>query len=243
MEPPASSPVPHGRDTEALSPLLSTPSTGVTSVGPPPSEGQAWAAPALAPAVVSPNAVGWHLVGALVYALASVLLLAVGPVALSALGPSWLGWLVWPFALFTGWRMVRHFQGLAETRVELAAGAALVIGAVLGMGWAMAAETGWLPPLTTPGLSLSAAPSAPPAATPTGAQFHVGVTVRVTQTQGAGLRVRSGPGVDTAPVGFLTEGAVARIVAGPQYADSFRWWQVEGEGVTGWVADPWLEVE
>ena len=60
------------------------------------------AAPALSPAAVSANAVGWHLVGALVYALASVLLLAVGPVALSALGPSWLGWLVWPFALFTG---------------------------------------------------------------------------------------------------------------------------------------------
>ena len=154
-----------------------------------------------------------------------------------------MGWLVWPFALFTIWRMLRHFQGLAEVRVELAAGMALLIGAMLGMSWAMAAETGWLPPLSTGGLSLSAVPAAPPTATPTGAQFHVGVTVRVVQTQGAGLRVRGGAGVNTAPVGFLTEGATARIIAGPQYADSFRWWQVEGEGVMGWVADPWLEVE
>ena len=244
MEPPAPSPTTPGRDTEAFSPLPPPPGQAVPPFDPPP-HAQGWPAAPVATSEPPPsaNAVGWHMLGALVYALATVLLLAVGPVALTAVGPSWLGWLVWPFALFTGWRMLRHFQGLAETRVELAAAMALLIGATLGIGWAMAAETGWLPPLTTAGLSLNAAPAAPPTATPTGAQFRVGVRVRVTQTQGAGLRVRSGAGVNTSPVGYLDEGATARIVAGPQYADSFRWWQVEGEGVTGWVADPWLEVE
>lgn len=242
MEPPAPSPVTPGRDTEDLSPLLSTPAPASATFDTP-STGQPVGAIAPVPAGASPaaNNLAWHMAGALVYALATVLILAVGPIALTALGPSWLGWLVWPLVLFTGWRMLRHFQGLAEVRVELAAALALLIGAMLGMGWAMAAETGWLPPLTMP--NLGAAPAAPPIATPTGAQFHVGVAVRVVQTQGAGLRVRSGAGVNTAPVGFLTEGAMARITAGPQYADSFRWWQVEGEGVTGWVADPWLEVE
>lgn len=244
METPAS-PITPGRDTEAFGPLPTATGATPSPLDTPPVEGQAsFAAPgAVGRPTPATNNLGWHMVGALVYALGTVLLVAVGPVALSALGPSWLGWLVWPLVLFTVWRMLRHFQALADVRVELAAGMALLIGAMLGMGWAMAAETGWLPPLTSPSLGRGAAPVAPPTATPTGAQFHVGVTVRVVQTQGAGLRVRSGAGVNTAPVGFLTEGAVARIIAGPQYADSFRWWQVEGEGVMGWVADPWLEVE
>ncbi|MEP7285441.1 MAG: SH3 domain-containing protein [Chloroflexota bacterium] len=59
--------------------------------------------------------------------------------------------------------------------------------------------------------------------------------------------IRSGPGKTTTTViGSIPAGGVFNIIAGPQCADGYTWWQVTYSGVTGWTPEGegstyWLE--
>ncbi len=66
----------------------------------------------------------------------------------------------------------------------------------------------------------------------------------VTGTDGDGVYVREAPGIDSAPVTTLFEGAPVNVVADPA-ADSAGdlWYQVDHEGTLGWVYGPYLSVE
>ncbi len=69
----------------------------------------------------------------------------------------------------------------------------------------------------------------------------VGDYVRVTDTEGAGLRFRSGAGLDHAMTEMLEEGTVLHVVGGPETVDGFTWWYLDYHGSLGWCADQWLE--
>ncbi len=81
-----------------------------------------------------------------------------------------------------------------------------------------------------------------------GLPVAVGDTAQVTGA-GAGLRLRSAPGLTATQLRELRSGARMVILAGPQCSTGYRWWQVrlESDGTTGWVADSdlggyWIEV-
>jgi len=69
----------------------------------------------------------------------------------------------------------------------------------------------------------------------------VGDYVRVKDTGGLGLRLRSGPGRGYQAIEMLEDGAVLRIIGGPEVADGFTWWYLDHHGSLGWCADDWLE--
>ena len=64
--------------------------------------------------------------------------------------------------------------------------------------------------------------------------------VRVVTQGGARLTVRSKPGKSATVVTRVNAGTVLQIVDGPVPADGFQWWQVRGNGFTGWAAQDWL---
>jgi hypothetical protein len=70
--------------------------------------------------------------------------------------------------------------------------------------------------------------------------ISVGGLVSVVNTEGAGLRLRSGPGLGYSTVETAHDGEVLRVVAGPESADGFTWWQLDRDGTVGWCATDWL---
>lgn len=72
------------------------------------------------------------------------------------------------------------------------------------------------------------------------AAFAIGDRVRVVTQGGTRLTVRTKPGQSNSVVTRVNAGVVLEVIGGPQSADSYRWWQVRGNGFTGWVADNWL---
>jgi hypothetical protein len=87
---------------------------------------------------------------------------------------------------------------------------------------------------------LAATESAGVSAATTG-RFTIGGAVTVVNTEGAGLRLRSGPGTSEPAIETLHDGDILVVVEGPQSADGFTWWRVEHDGTTGWCASEWLE--
>ena len=63
----------------------------------------------------------------------------------------------------------------------------------------------------------------------------------ISGTTGAPLRVRRGPGQDSAIVTRLAEGKTVKLLEGPQEANGMEWWRIEVEGTTGWAAAPYLK--
>jgi hypothetical protein len=94
-------------------------------------------------------------------------------------------------------------------------------------------------PISTPAQSPS--PSAETATLAPGATAHV--------IAGGGLNMRDRAGASGKQIGRLLQGATVTVVAGPQQADNYTWWQVDnGAGQVGWVSagpaeDPWLTVD
>ncbi len=72
------------------------------------------------------------------------------------------------------------------------------------------------------------------------AAITVGDRVRVATQSGARLTVRTRPGQSNSVVTRINAGTVLEVIGGPQSADGYRWWQVRGDGFTGWVAQNWL---
>jgi hypothetical protein len=69
----------------------------------------------------------------------------------------------------------------------------------------------------------------------------IGDYVRIMETEGVGLHFRSGAGLRHQEIEVLKEGAILRVVGGPETADGFTWWYLDHDGSLGWCADEWLE--
>lgn len=67
----------------------------------------------------------------------------------------------------------------------------------------------------------------------------INCNVVVSGTKGRGVSLRSGPGSNYVRLAILEEGALLRVLGGPEHADSITWWQVgTKDGLKGWcVAD------
>jgi hypothetical protein len=110
------------------------------------------------------------------------------------------------------------------------------LSACFGEGASPAAPTS--PSTVAPSaISPSQSPSGSTVATPE-ASDPTAAAGELVQVSADVLRVRAQPGVDSALVGALERGAVARVESGPVDADGFRWLEVvDIMGLTGWAAD------
>ena len=83
-----------------------------------------------------------------------------------------------------------------------------------------------------------------PAILPDGA-IGINVYVRVTGTEGLGLRMRADAGTG-ADINFLAmDDEVFKVVGGPVVSDGYTWWQLEApldENRSGWAAENYLLV-
>ena len=79
-------------------------------------------------------------------------------------------------------------------------------------------------------------PSEPP---PPGIPWPIaiGETLIVAGTAPECLRLRDRPGLQGTEVGCLDDGAVVKVVSGPNEIDNIEWWQLEGYG---WAAGTYL---
>jgi len=113
----------------------------------------------------------------------------------------------------------------------------------LGLG-AAAVPTPTSTPLptqtSTPTVALTPTPLSTVTPTPP-PQVAVGIQVVVRDTDGAGLRVRSGPGLNQQVIVEVSDGVMLRVLEGPQSADGYTWWKVQTvDGQVGWAAANWL---
>jgi hypothetical protein len=134
------------------------------------------------------------------------------------------------------------------------AAVALSLSGALGWAWLTDVPTSSarMAALPTPTLAsikavggASPFPAAVPPVHPTPTASHPmtpGVVyAQVSGTRGAGLHVRSGPGLRHFILTRLPEGSVVRLVYGQVQADGYTWWQVEmNDGYLGWCARAWL---
>jgi len=88
-----------------------------------------------------------------------------------------------------------------------------------------------------------------PAATslpnPPPGDIEVDAYVQVIGTAGGGLRLRDGPGLDRAVRLLGEENEIFLVRDGPQQADSYTWWYLQGpfdESRNGWAAANFLRV-
>jgi hypothetical protein len=64
----------------------------------------------------------------------------------------------------------------------------------------------------------------------------------ITGTSGARLRVRKAPGTDKNDViATFAEGEMVHVLEGPQEANGYAWWRVEGGDKSGWAAATFLQ--
>jgi len=81
------------------------------------------------------------------------------------------------------------------------------------------------------------------------ARLSTGQSARVTVSDGTGnnLRAAASAAETSTVLGVMADGEIVSVIAGPQCADDFWWWQVRRwDGQTGWTAegvtgDYWLE--
>ncbi len=98
-------------------------------------------------------------------------------------------------------------------------------------------------PTTTPTPEPTPTPDASLLVTPDASGIVVGGYVQITGTDGQGLRIRSGPGLNTTSLflGFDTEAFEVRD--GPEIVDGFTWWYLVApvdETRAGWAASAYL---
>lgn len=75
--------------------------------------------------------------------------------------------------------------------------------------------------------------------------ISIGSYVQISGTEGAGLRLRSGPGTGNPPRLLGMDAEVFRVKDGPKFADDFTWWFLEADydaTRSGWAASEYLSV-
>ena len=98
-------------------------------------------------------------------------------------------------------------------------------------------------PTSTP--TEESTPSATDLPEPPPGNIAIDAYVQVTGTGGGGLRLREGPGLDRAVRMLGEEEEVFLVVEGPQQADGYTWWYLEGpfdQSRRGWAAANFLRV-
>jgi hypothetical protein len=81
-------------------------------------------------------------------------------------------------------------------------------------------------------------PSPPPG------ELAIGAFVKVSGTEGAGLRLRIKPGLDFEPVYLGMEDEIFKIEAGPEQANDYTWWYLVAPfdpDRNGWAVSNYLE--
>ena len=87
--------------------------------------------------------------------------------------------------------------------------------------------------------------TATPTAAPSIGGISVGSYVQITGTDGQGLRLRSGPGIDNPPRLLGMDAELFMVKDGPRQADDFIWWFLEAPydpERSGWAAENYLTV-
>ena len=108
-------------------------------------------------------------------------------------------------------------------------------GTLRGIGWVARAASGLL--------ALTLAFVLPLAGAAEGADVPTGSTVRVANTDGAGLNLREAPGLGAAVVVLVAEGTVLEVIGRERQADGLRWLNVRAPGgQSGWAAADFLSV-
>ncbi len=139
------------------------------------------------------------------------------------------------------------------------AGALLIAGCLLlitlfSIGWMrprQPGDQGFVPADLTIIAPSTATPSPAPTATPAGTpsvaegQMGIGAYVQISGTEGAGLRIRSAPGLNSDTVFRGEEAETFTVKDGPQQADGYTWWYIVApfdETRAGWAAADFLTV-
>lgn len=84
-----------------------------------------------------------------------------------------------------------------------------------------------------------------PTAPPSIGGISIGRFVQITGTDGQGLRLRSGAGINNPPRFLGMDAEVFRVKDGPKMADDFTWWFLEAPydpGRSGWAASNYLKL-
>lgn len=127
-----------------------------------------------------------------------------------------------------------------------------ILAVLTAIGWLMLREpprpAGPLPtavlwtatptPIPTPTPTLTN-----PSHEPGEGRFTIGSRVQVSGTGGAGLSLRTGPGLDNERVDIADEGEAFIVAGGPVEADGLTWWLLKDEanpGREGWGAASYL---
>ncbi len=131
----------------------------------------------------------------------------------------------------------------------------LLIVTLLAIGWANPRPTGkegftiaditvLPPPTSTPTVAPATLPAGTAAAA-TQSQIAVGSYVQITGTEGAGLRIRSAPGLASETVFRGEESETFQVKDGPKQADGYTWWYIVAPydaTRAGWAAADYLSV-
>jgi hypothetical protein len=130
----------------------------------------------------------------------------------------------------------------------------LVLSTLLLIGWfhpRQAGDQGFVPADVTIIAPSTATPSPAPTATPAGTpsaaagEIGIGAYVQINGTEGAGLRIRSAPGLNSDTVFRGEEAETFKVNDGPKQADGYTWWYVVApfdETRAGWAAADFLAV-
>lgn len=136
----------------------------------------------------------------------------------------------------------------------LAVAACLLLITLISIGWTrphLTGDVGFVPAdltiLAPPTATAAPQPTATPAGTltPPPNQIAVGAYVQITGTEGAGLRIRSAPGLNSDTVFRGEEAETFQVKDGPQQTDGYTWWYLVApydDTRAGWAAADFLAV-
>ena len=107
-----------------------------------------------------------------------------------------------------------------------------------------------IPPPTSTSPSVATIPptatTTPEFSTPVpNSQIKIGDYVQISNTGGDGLRIRSGPGTNNAPLFLGMESEVFKVTDGPKDSDGYIWWDLVApydNTRAGWAASNFLSV-
>jgi 3D (Asp-Asp-Asp) domain-containing protein len=71
-------------------------------------------------------------------------------------------------------------------------------------------------------------------------ELAVGASALVSDTDGGGLRLRSGPGLSQSVQATLADGVRVQVLEGPQTADGHSWYRVSAPTGSGWASARYL---
>ena len=111
-----------------------------------------------------------------------------------------------------------------------------VQAASAGAGFATATRT------ATASATSTATPVSPsPSPSPTIGTTPTEQPDRVEMIVTSPLNVRNAPGINAGIRGVLERGARVSVTAGPLEEDGYAWYEIAGDGITGWAAGEFLE--